>query len=68
MVYSMTGPTAALHRRQCDMLLKHLDHMRGDMVLLDTHMQVGPVACHTLQTWAVLLTTCSVLNGIVLTL
>ena len=50
MACSMTGPTAALHRRQCDMLLKHLDHMRGDMVLLDTHMQVAPVARHTLQT------------------
>ena len=60
-VCSMTGPAAALHRRQCDMLLKHLDHMRGDMVLLDTHMQVAPVECHMLQAWAVLLMTCRVL-------
>lgn len=36
----MTGPTATMHRRQYEVLLQHLDHYRGDLVLLDTHLQV----------------------------
>jgi hypothetical protein len=45
MFCSMMGPAAALHQRQCDILLQHLDHMRGDMVLLDTHLQVTFAGC-----------------------
>lgn len=36
----MEGPQAAMHRRQQKLILEHLDRYKGDLVLLDAHLQV----------------------------